>query len=136
MSGLQYRFDTGGPGEVWSSQAHYAQSVTIGSLVKLSGQGGWDSERQCDKSDPKKQVDIAMLNVERVLKEAGLRGWQDVYCVRSYHVGDFGSTFNPLIDALKSYCPDHRPIWTSLGVAGLADPNMMIEIEVEATKQS
>lgn len=34
---------------------------------------------------------------------------------------------------LKKWCgEDHRPIWTEIGVAGLALEDMRVEIEVEA----
>lgn len=28
--------------------------------------------------------------------------------------------------------PDYAPLWTAVGVAALADPGMLVEIEVEA----
>ncbi|GAA6062532.1 hypothetical protein JCM10212_004298, partial [Sporobolomyces blumeae] len=40
--------------------------------------------------------------------------------------------FERLISNLKKHCPDHRPTWTCLGVAGLALPTMHIEIDVVA----
>lgn len=130
-----YTFDKGGPGEIWSDMCHYAQTVTLPhGVIKASGQGGWDAARASDPEDPAKQIANALENVDRVLQEAGLRGWEDVYCLRSYHCG-IDRTHQLLADALKQRIPSHRPIWTAVGVASLADPNMLIELEVEAVKQ-
>lgn len=33
---------------------------------------------------------------------------------------------------MRKWCPDHAPLWTCIGVAGLAEETMHVEIEVEA----
>src|SRR5690349_17225760 len=40
MSSLQYHNDEG-YGETCGPLFHYSQSVTVGNIVKVSGQGGW-----------------------------------------------------------------------------------------------
>ncbi|KAK6209982.1 transposase [Colletotrichum tabaci] len=51
-----------------------------------SGQGGWHPETGAlEANDSDKQVQLAIENVDIVLKAAGLRGWDDVYLLRSYH---------------------------------------------------
>jgi len=73
-------------------------------------------------------------NVDRLLRANGLRGWEDVYSIRSYHV-DASQSFQPMVDLLKERLGhSHRPIWTVLGVKELALPAMKVEIEVEAHK--
>jgi enamine deaminase RidA (YjgF/YER057c/UK114 family) len=72
-------------------------------------------------------------NVDRILREAGLRGWEDVYYLRSYHVG-LTRSLPILFDALRERIPEHRPVWTAVGVASLADRDSLIELEVEATR--
>jgi enamine deaminase RidA (YjgF/YER057c/UK114 family) len=38
-----------------------------------------------------------------------------------------------MVKNLKEWCgPDHRPIWTELGVSSLGAEGMRVEIEVEA----
>jgi enamine deaminase RidA (YjgF/YER057c/UK114 family) len=61
-----------------SDIGHYSQIVVIGNMAKLSGQGGWDETGELSKYDWQQQIDNAFDNVERVLKAAGLRGWEDV----------------------------------------------------------
>ncbi|KAJ4256903.1 hypothetical protein NW762_008999 [Fusarium torreyae] len=134
MSSLQYYNDPGA-GQKHSDLCHFSQAVIIGNTVKCSGQGGWDSEGNLDANDLNRQIDLAFENVDRVLQSAGLRGWEDVYLVRSYHV-DMGASYDYVVKKLKERIPGHRPVWTATAVPRLAFPQMLIEIEVEAYKQS
>ncbi|KAF4546197.1 Het domain protein [Lasiodiplodia theobromae] len=111
---------------------HYSQAVVLGNIVKCSGQGGWDKTGALDANDIPRQVELAFENVDRVLQAAGLRGWEDVYSVRSYHVVDIGLSYDKTVEMLKKRIPGHRPIWTAIAVPALAFPQMKIEIEVEA----
>lgn len=77
------------------------------------------------------QVDLAFDNIDIVLRAAGLKGWEDVYHVRSYHT-DLSVSFDLMVRKLKERIPGHRPVWTAIGVKELAFPAMKIEIEVEA----
>ncbi|GFZ44473.1 hypothetical protein JCM24511_02195 [Saitozyma sp. JCM 24511] len=135
MPGPKYSFDVNGPSNWWSENYHYAQSVTlpVGPIVKCAGQGGWDGNRFIDTTNPAKQVRCAMENVDRVVREAGLRGWEDVFLVRSYHTDPMES-LPALLEEINRRIPEHRPIWTAIGVKTLAGPEMVIEIEVEAAR--
>ncbi|KAJ9638981.1 hypothetical protein H2201_005890 [Coniosporium apollinis] len=130
MSSLKF-YNEEGAGQQNSDLYHYSQAVVLGDIVKCSGQGGWDPTGKLDANDVEGQVDLAFQNVNRVLQAAGLRGWEDVYSVRSYHV-DMDASFEFVVDRFKKHCPDHRPIWTCIGVTRLGLPEMLIEIEVEA----
>ncbi|KAK0640145.1 hypothetical protein DIS24_g9621 [Lasiodiplodia hormozganensis] len=131
MSSLQY-FNEEGAGQKHSDLCHYSQAVVLGNIVKCSGQGGWDKTGALDANDIPRQVELAFENVDRVLQAAGLRGWEDVYSVRSYHVVDIGLSYDKTVEMLKKRIPGHRPIWTAIAVPALAFPQMKIEIEVEA----
>jgi enamine deaminase RidA (YjgF/YER057c/UK114 family) len=50
-------------------------------LARLSGQGGWDNDGNLDQYDWKQQIKNAFENVDRVLRAAGFRGWEDVSVV-------------------------------------------------------
>lgn len=133
MSGLTY-LNEEGAGQKHSDLCHYSQVVLLpGGVVKASGQGGWDTTGKTDAADPAGQIKLAFENVDRVLRTAGLRGWEDVYSIRSYHV-DMEGTFSHMVEELRRRLPDHRPIWTSIGVPALAFKEMLIEVEVEAIK--
>jgi enamine deaminase RidA (YjgF/YER057c/UK114 family) len=42
------------------------------------------------------------------------------------------STFEHLVRNLKKWMPDHKPVWTAVGIKELGAEAMHIEIEVEA----
>ncbi|KAI5288760.1 hypothetical protein KEM55_008988, partial [Ascosphaera atra] len=132
MSSLTYSFDKGA-GEKALRNFHYSQAVIIPGtkIVKCAGQGGWDPEGNLDDSDLKGQVERAFNQVERVLQTVGLSGWEDVYSLRSYHL-DIDASLPLVVEQMKSRMPNHSPIWTCIGVTKLADPKMLIELEVEA----
>lgn len=151
MSSLKY-INEPGAGQKHSDMAHYSQIVVIGNVAKLSGQGGWDETGDLGDYEWKQQIDNAFDNVDRVLKAAGFRGWEDVgskppapklsdlsntikkvYLLRSYQL-DVVSHFEYLVEKLKQRIPGHRPIWTAVGVASLVFPAMSVELEVEAIK--
>lgn len=80
MSSLTY-VNEPGAGQKHSDLGHYSQAVIIGKIAKLSGQGGWDNDGNLDQYDWKQQIKNAFENVDRVLKAAGFRGWEDVSVV-------------------------------------------------------
>ncbi|CAE6442367.1 unnamed protein product [Rhizoctonia solani] len=129
MSELTYA-NYEGAGQANSDTCHYSQAVIIGDIVRTSGQGGWDGAGNV-VADVKKQIDLAFENVDKALRAVGLRGWEDVFSVRSYH-RDIDTTFPMVVDKFKQRIPGHRPTWTCVQVARLAFPEMEIEIEVEA----
>ncbi len=73
--------------------------------------------------------------MELVLQNAGLRGWEDVYLVRTYHT-DIETSIKVVTEAYRRWCPNHAPTWTAIGGIKLGDPRMVIEVEVEAYDES
>ncbi|GAB7328854.1 hypothetical protein MBLNU13_g00732t1 [Cladosporium sp. NU13] len=132
MSSLTY-INEHGAGQKHSDLGHYSQAVVIGNIAKLSGQGGWDNDGNLDQYDWKQQIDNAFENVDRVLRAAGFRGWEDVYLLRSYQL-DIDNQWEFLVEALRNRIPGHRPLWTALSVPRLAFPAMSVELEVEAIR--
>lgn len=56
-----------------------------------------------------------------------------MYSVRSYHIPVDEETLAAIVRCLRKWCgPDHKPIFTMIGVASLASKDMRVEIEVEA----
>lgn len=120
------------PGTESNSESfHYSQAVKIGTMVKTSGQGGWDESGNIT-SDVEKQVAVAFENVEKALKQVDSRlSWENVYAIRSYHI-NMEETFEMVTGNFKKYIPGHRPIWTCVEIGKLGIEGMVIEIEVEA----
>ncbi|KAH6867252.1 Endoribonuclease L-PSP/chorismate mutase-like protein [Thelonectria olida] len=130
MSGLQY-FNYEGVGVTNNKIYSYSQAVRVGNIIKCSGQGGWDPDGNIDDKDVRAHIDHAFKNVEKNLRNAGARGWPDVYYVKSYHTSLSGD-FDLMVEQFKKWMPDHQPTWTCVGVSELGIPGMIIEIEVEA----
>lgn len=130
MSHLQY-FAYPGFGEFVKQHTHYNQAVRVGDIIEVAGQGGWDRETREVEPDLIKQIDRAFDNVEHTLGLAGT-GWRDVYAVKLYHTTDVtDEAVGHFVDNMRRYMPDHQPILSGIGVAGLAF-GMKVEIEVRA----
>lgn len=66
------------------------------------------------------------------LKNAGGKGWSQVYKVRSYHTQLNEEAQNAMVRNFKKWMSDHKAVWTCLQVGRLGEDNMRVEIEVEA----
>ena len=99
--------------------------------VYLSGQVAWGPERTIVGDFPA-QVDEAFKNVERAMQAAG-GSLADVVSLRIYIVQVHMAANAAVRDALLKYFPgDHPPASTWIGVAGLAHPDFLVEIEAIA----
>lgn len=113
MSTLQY-YAYPGVGATNKREYSYSQAVRVGDIVKCSGQGGWDDNGSIDANDLPGQVAKAFQNVEKNLQDAGLRGWEDVYSVRSYHIS-LEQSFDLIVEQFRKAMPNHQPIWSCVG---------------------
>ncbi|KAL8783601.1 MAG: hypothetical protein Q9213_004530 [Squamulea squamosa] len=133
MSHLKY-YNYPGTGENLSQAHWYSQAVRIGNRIELSGQTGLHHETGIVSPDVGEQIKQAFHSIDIQLKDAGGKGWSQVYKIRSYHVGIDEVHAKEMIKNLKERFPEggHKPTWTFLGVASLASPELRVEIEVEA----
>jgi enamine deaminase RidA (YjgF/YER057c/UK114 family) len=128
-------FVTPGYGERQLRDSHYSQVVRYGDRVETAGQGGWDDDWSYPESI-RDEVVQAFDNVEKTLATAGA-AWRDVITVHSYHVPDangrIGSEhLDTMVEQLRLRTGDRAPVWTCIGVAALAGPQMRVEIQVAA----
>ncbi|RGP63883.1 l-psp endoribonuclease family [Fusarium longipes] len=133
MSHLKYSTYEG-EGEYLTNLLGYSQAVRVGDRIEISGQGGWsfkDGELSFPESQLE-QIDKAFHNVDRTLKAAGGKGWEQVYRVNSYHTEVSPEVGQRMAENYKKWMPNHKVIWTQLGVAQLGAPEMKVEIEVVA----
>ena len=94
--------------------------------------GGWNPETSKIPTDLDEEIDQAFSNVDFTLKDAGGKGWSQVYKIRLY-LTDLGEpSMVASVRNLKKWLPDHRPILTCIGVTQLGLPGMRVEIEVIA----
>ncbi|KAF9732684.1 L-PSP endoribonuclease family protein [Paraphaeosphaeria minitans] len=94
--------------------------------------GGWDPSTGAYNTDIKAQIEQAFANVDLNLRDAGGKGWQQVFRVNSYHVPLNDEALGAMAKGFKKWMPDHAPIWTCVGVQRLGEDDMRVEIEVVA----
>lgn len=124
-------------GEKSAKDYSYSMVMETGGRVEFSGQGGWNPETLEFPAgvDLQTEVNQAFDNVTFMLEAVGL-GWANVAHINSYDVLE--ATGNILVATaemalqFRRRMPDHKPIWTCLGVAGPGDPRMRVEIRVTA----
>ncbi|KAK0631272.1 endoribonuclease L-PSP [Immersiella caudata] len=127
-----------GQGELLRSQLWYSQSARIGDRIEISGQGGWSPQTGTLAPTPLEELDQAFSNVDLALRDAGGKGWEQVYKVRMYVVEsmmDNEEFLGRAIVNLKKWMPGHQPLLTAVGVSKLgagSSAGMKVEIEVEA----
>ncbi|KAK3111540.1 hypothetical protein LTR53_013121 [Teratosphaeriaceae sp. CCFEE 6253] len=134
MSQLQY-YAYDGYGKEAEEHYHYSQAVRIPpNRVECSGQGGWDPATNAISPDLATEIAQAFANCDLTLKTAGVqKGLQQAYSVKSYHVGAIDAVvIETMVAQLRRWMPEHRPIWTMIGVPTLALPGMRVEIDVVA----
>lgn len=94
--------------------------------------GGWDPATNEISADIEAQIAQAFANVDLTLRTAGGQDWGQVFRVNSYHVPLDETALGAMVEGMRRWCPDHRPIWTCVGVPRLGRADMLVEIEVVA----
>ena len=113
----------------------FSQVVTTGpgKLVFVSGQVGWDADMKLvGGTDLRGQAEQALANLGRCLAAAGAAP-ADVTMMRVYVVGyrpEHGAVLGPLIRDF--HAGGRPPASTWIGVAALASPELLVEIEAVA----
>ncbi|KAJ3515502.1 hypothetical protein NM208_g14958 [Fusarium decemcellulare] len=133
MSHLKYGVYEGA-GEWARDNLGYSQTVRVGDRIEASGQGGWIWQNGT-LDFPKtveEQIDQAFRNVDTALKAAGGKGWDQVFRVNSYHLEITPEVNASMKKNYEKWMPNHKPIWTQIGVKQLGAPGMAVEIEVSA----
>ncbi|EFQ33906.1 endoribonuclease L-PSP [Colletotrichum graminicola] len=114
MSHLRY-YAYEGFGQRNLERFSYNQAVRVGDKIERSGQGGCDPETGEFYKEINAQIDQAFANVDLDLKDAGGKGWEQVYRVNSYHVPINNEALGAMVRNLNKWMPNHRPIWTCVG---------------------
>ena len=127
----------GGWGDKSLREHSYSMMMEVDGRVELSAQGGWDPATfEFQTGRPiEAEIHQAFDNVAFMLDAVGL-DWCNVAHVNSYHVPEpDGAILAATAEMARQFrlrMPDHKPIWTCLGVAVLGDPKMRVEIRVTA----
>jgi 2-iminobutanoate/2-iminopropanoate deaminase len=99
--------------------------------VFVSGQVAWDVNGRVVGQTYGEQTTLALKNLGSVLAAAGC-GAADVLSVRVYMRGEIADHIQECLPALGAFFGTTRPALTGIGVASLATPDTLVEIEAVA----
>lgn len=119
-------------GSSFERDVAYSRAVVDGRWVFVSGTTGFDYRTMAISPRVEEQAEQCFGNIAAALAEAEA-SLADVVRVR--YVLTRREDFEPVWPVLRRHLGDVRPACTMI-VAGLADPRMLIEIEVTALKPS
>jgi enamine deaminase RidA (YjgF/YER057c/UK114 family) len=121
---------SGGP---WEARVGYSRAVAVGDRCWVSGttDAGPDG-RSAHPGDLEGQLRAAFAIIDGALREAGFR-LADVVRTRLF-VTDIASALTPVEAVHGDLFRSIRPASTLVQVAGLIDPSLLVEIEVEACR--
>ena len=117
-----------------SSVSGYSQAVidTETGLLFISGQVDWNQQYEITEKSVEGQLRKALSNLEVVL-EAAESSVDQLLRVRVYIRGELGEYMNTLGPILSEFLGESRPALTAIGVASLASPETLVEIEAVAS---
>ena len=118
-------------GSSFEAQIGYSRAVVDGEWVFVSGTTGFDYATMTISGDIGAQTEQCLKNIAHALQQADA-SLADV--VRVTYILPQAAQFEQCWPVLRKYFGDIRPAATMIS-AGLADPRILIEIEVTARRQ-
>ncbi|NBE98168.1 RidA family protein [Nonomuraea sp. KC401] len=118
-------------GGVWEERYGYARAVVAGDRVIVSGCTATVEGEVRHLGDAYEQA-LTAIDIALTAVATGGLTRDDVVMVRYYVVEQ--RHFDPVGRAIRDVFRDVRPACTGVRVAGLVDPRMLVEIEIEALR--
>ncbi|WP_127532195.1 RidA family protein [Paenibacillus kobensis] len=120
------RVTTGSP---WEPVVGYCRAIRVGNIVEVAGTTAMQDGEVVGKGNPYEQARFALETIESALKRVGA-SMSDVVRTRMF-VTDI-SRWEEIGRAHGEYFRDIRPVATMVEVKALIDPDLLVEIEVQA----
>ena len=123
------------PNNLFPSLPHGFSQVVIATgrkMVFVSGQTAWDTQKNIVGGDSVlEQARQAFRNLEKAMEAAGST-LKDIVALRIYVVDYQAECGTAVGIVLREFFSENPPASTWIGVAALADPEFLIEIEATA----
>lgn len=119
-------------GSTFEAEIGYSRAVVDGEWIFVSGTTGFDYRSMTISPDLAEQTEQCLRNIDAALREAGA-SCADI--LRVHYILPEASRFPECWPVLRRWFGTVRPAATMIA-AGLADPRMLIEIEVTARRST
>nr|WP_322711289.1 RidA family protein [Nostoc sp. ChiSLP03a] len=122
------------PLELYDGRPHGMSKAVIDTAtatVYISGQVDWDMNYQVSSHTVEGQLKKVLTNLTTVLDAAG-SSIENLLNLRIYVRGELGEFMGDIAPILVQYLGESRPALTGIGVASLASPEILVEIEATA----
>lgn len=107
----------------------YSPGITVGNLVFVSGQAGKDPATGLIADDVETQTEQTLKNIAAILEAAGSDLSHVIRCgVFLIDIGDF----QKMNGVYARMFGEHRPARTTVQVAALPEPRLLVEIDAVA----